>query len=156
VSENKIKELTIDDIRPLVEPDYMTRGLEVFDQNLVSTTSRYGNKLFANVSGSGSNPYRVSLVFDQQIKAKCTCPAARRTPFCKHAAAVLLTWARAPRSFVESETEIPVLEATARKASVKKAKVNSKELIDKGLGPGQVALDWRERVVEHPASRSSR
>jgi len=81
VSENKIRELTIDDIRPLVQPDYMTRGLEVFDQNLVSVTSRYGNKLFANVSGSGSNPYRVSVIFDQQIKAKCTCPAARRTPF---------------------------------------------------------------------------
>ena len=90
MSENKIRELTIDDIRPLVQPDYMTRGLEVFDQNLVSVTSRYGNKLFANVSGSGSNPYRVSVIFDQQIKATCTCPAARRTPFCKHATAVLL------------------------------------------------------------------
>ena len=133
MSENQIRELTIDDIRPLVQPDYMTRGLEVFDQNLVSTTSRYGNKLFANVSGTGSNPYRVSVIFDHQIKAKCTCPAARRTPFCKHATAVLLTWARAPRSFVESETEIDVVQGKARKAGVKKAKVNANELIDKGL-----------------------
>jgi hypothetical protein len=35
VSQPELREISIDDIRQLVEPDYMARAVEVFDGNLV-------------------------------------------------------------------------------------------------------------------------
>ncbi|MCU0685775.1 MAG: SWIM zinc finger domain-containing protein, partial [Polyangiaceae bacterium] len=41
------------------------------------------------------------MAFDPagEASARCSCPAARSRAFCKHAAAVLVAWARQPGSF---------------------------------------------------------
>ncbi len=82
-----------------------------------------GNAIHAEVQGSGSTPYRIDITFKDggnKPSTKCSCPAWRRNPFCKHIAAVLLAWAGQASSF--AIVEAPAVETKAKPArSSKKA-----------------------------------
>ena len=71
--------------------------------------------------------------------------AARSRPFCKHAAALLVSWARAPDSFAVAETAPVPLAGDAKKREVKKGKVDSKDLMARGVD--QAATLVRELAV---------
>jgi hypothetical protein len=76
-----------------------------------------GNTIHAEVQGSGSTPYRIDITFKDggnKPSTKCSCPAWRRNPFCKHVAAVLLSWASTPEAF--AVVEAPATETKAKPA----------------------------------------
>ena len=107
----------------------LTKGTQVADGGALLNLSRHENRLFAEAKGSGASPYRVSLTFADQaggVTARCSCMAARSRPFCKHSAALLVSWARSPESFAVSDGP-PIAAAgngAAKKKSVKAGKAS--------------------------------
>jgi hypothetical protein len=113
----------------------LAKGTQIADSGALLNLARHGNKLFCEAKGSGQAPYRVSLIFGEQageLKARCSCMAARTRPFCKHSAALLVSWARSPESFVVSEAP-PVIESTGQKKTVKTGKASGAELMKHGV-----------------------
>ncbi len=99
-----MKRMTDHQVQSLCLPDDYRSGEVYFNQNRISDTWQTGTSLHALVAGSGDRPYQVSLTLEgDQFVPRCTCPAHRRRPFCKHVAAVLIAWARAPERFVMGE-----------------------------------------------------
>ncbi len=64
------------------------------------------------------------------VKARCTCPAARSRAFCKHAAALLVAWARAPEAFVEGAP--PGAAGEAKRKAVKRGSAEAADLMKQG------------------------
>jgi hypothetical protein len=128
--------LTMKEIEKLTDADYLRRGLEYHDQKMVENPARHGDRLYAEVKGSGKSNYRVTIAFEDKLKASCTCVSARRTAFCKHAIAVMVSWSKTPDAFVESEAP-PFLTGKEagkkKKASVKKGKTETGEVREKGV-----------------------
>ena len=125
----------------------LTKGTQIADSGALQNLARHELKLFGEAKGSGQAPYRVSLTFGDNVgdlKARCTCMAARSRPFCKHAAALLVAWARSPESFVVSDAP-PVSDAPARKKSVKTGKASGTDLMAHGVE--RVATLVRELAV---------
>ncbi len=119
----------------VVDSDELQKGTRLFDDRGLSNLSRYKNKLFGEAKGSGPAPYRVSLAFGAgalDVKAKCTCPAARSRTFCKHAAALLVAWARAPEAFVMSDAAPAGAPGEARKTTVKRGSAAAADLMKQG------------------------
>src|SRR5689334_21943609 len=104
-----VKKLAAADLRGVViDSAELKKGTELFDRKALSNFARYENKLFCEAKGSDPAPYRVTLTFGDgalDVKARCTCPRARAAgvSFCKHAAALLVAWSRAPEAFVQTE-----------------------------------------------------
>src|SRR5512133_950580 len=108
--------LSLPDLRALVaDAAELEKGVKIFDGNGISLLSRHEARLFAEAKGSGAAPYRVSVAFEEGggAKARCTCMAARSRPVCKHAAALLVAWARAPEGFAVSDAPPPEAAAPA-------------------------------------------
>ncbi|NMO16672.1 HEAT repeat domain-containing protein [Pyxidicoccus fallax] len=122
----------------------LAKGAQLFDGKQLTHLSRFENRLFADASGSGASPYKVSLVFGdgREVKGRCSCMAARSRPFCKHAAALLVAWARAPEAFVTADAAPSGGTDGARKKSVKKGKAESTDLMKAGVA--QVSTLVRE------------
>src|SRR5207248_8448384 len=59
--------------------DYLRKGL--VQQGAVAATTAYATV-------RGSTDYRVSVAFAAEPKVACTCPAHRRSKYCKHVVAV--------------------------------------------------------------------
>ncbi|WP_437723118.1 HEAT repeat domain-containing protein [Sorangium sp. So ce861] len=117
----------------------LKKGALLYDGGQLLNLARYENKLFCEARGSGASPYKVTLVYSDSpapgFKGRCTCPARTfNTAFCKHAAALLVAWARAPESFVVSDAAPPGAPGgdTARK-SVKKGAANAQALMKSGV-----------------------
>ncbi|NOK11220.1 HEAT repeat domain-containing protein [Corallococcus exercitus] len=132
----------------------LAKGAALFDGKQLTNLSRYENRLFADAAGSGATPYKVSLVFGESrsdVKGRCSCMAARSRPFCKHAAALLVAWARAPQAFVTAEAApaAPAGSGGARK-SVKKGKAEAGDLMKAGVA--QVSTLVRELGLSGVAS----
>ncbi|HLV97723.1 MAG TPA: SWIM zinc finger family protein [Ktedonobacterales bacterium] len=82
-----------------------------------------GSAIHAEVQGSGSTPYRIDITFKDagsKPSSKCSCPAWRSNPLCKHVTAVLLAWAGKPDSFAVVEAP-PVVEKPKTTRAPKKA-----------------------------------
>ena len=152
------------DVRPIIGMGALTeiisdkaelaKGAALFDGKQLTNLSRYENRLFADAAGSGATPYKVSLVFGEarsDVKGRCSCMAARSRPFCKHAAALLVAWARAPQAFVTAEAApaAPAGSGGAKK-SVKKGKAETGDLMKAGVG--QVSTLVRELGLSGVAS----
>ncbi|MBZ4421413.1 HEAT repeat domain-containing protein [Myxococcus sp. RHSTA-1-4] len=122
----------------------LAKGAQIFDGKQLTNLSRYENRLFADASGSGASPYKVSLVFGdgREVKGRCSCMAARSRPFCKHAAALLVAWARAPEAFVTTDVAPSGGADGARKKSVKKGKAETASMMKTGVA--QVSTLVRE------------
>lgn len=122
----------------VTDPDELAKGLAIADQGGLKHLARHGNKLFAEAEGSGSAPYKVQIVHDAEkgYRGRCSCMAARTRPFCKHAAALLVLWARDTNAFAVSEAAPePAAEpgAAAKRAKAKAGKVDADALMRQGV-----------------------
>lgn len=134
----------------------LAKGTQILDAKGLANLSRYENRLFAEAKGSGAAPYKVQLTFGERVpdvKARCSCMAARSRPFCKHACALLSAWANSPQGFVTSEGPPAGVPGDAKKKSVKKGKAETKDLLRKGVE--QAGLFVRELATTGAASISS-
>lgn len=147
---SEIRSVTIAELRTIVtDPAELQKGTEILDKGGLSHLARHGMKLFAEAAGSGSAPYRPQIVFsDKDVRGRCSCMAARSRPFCKHAAALLLAWARDANGFVVAEAPaVPEggADGVAKKARPKTAKVDADALMRSGVD--QVLQLVRELAV---------
>ena len=144
--------LTLADLRDIVsDASELAKGAKIADDKLLAHLSRFEHKLFADAAGSGSSPYKVQIVFDDKaVKGRCSCMAARSRPFCKHAAALLVAWARAPESFAVAAAPPPAAAGDSKKKEVKTGKVDPKELMARGVEQTGVLI--RELAVSGVAS----
>jgi len=94
-----VRTLSIDDVERLVEPGYFERGVGYCDRGRVTETGRWRDRLVAEVLERDGDGHRVFLDVGERVRATCSCRSIRRTPFCTHAAAVLVAWSRDPRTF---------------------------------------------------------
>jgi hypothetical protein len=123
-------------LRSLVaDEDELRKGTEVFDRGGLAHLARYGERIFCEAAGSGASPYRVTIALPTsgETKARCTCMAARSRPVCKHAAALLVAWSRAPESFLVSDAPPVVAEGGAKRAAVKTGRVKTETLMGRGV-----------------------
>ena len=130
------RRLSPHDLSDVVSDEHeLAKGTQIARAGGLANLSRYGGRLFGDAKGSGKAPYRVSVVLSQkELKARCTCFAARSRPFCKHGAALIVAWADAPESFIVAETAPPEIEAgKKKKKAVKKGKRESKDLMSQGV-----------------------
>jgi SWIM zinc finger len=100
-----IRALSAADLGEIVgDAGELAKGTAVFHASQLANLARRGSSLYGECRGTSPTPYRISLAFDAggDVTASCTCPAARSRAFCKHAAAVLVAWARQPGSFADS------------------------------------------------------
>ena len=125
--------MELKDVQALFRGANFQNGMSYYDHKSVLHPSRFENKIFAQVQGSGAAAYNITLTFEQKVSPKCTCPAARRDAFCKHVAAVLVGWARNPDAFVVVADAPEFTTATTKKAQVKKGKTETQDLLARGL-----------------------
>lgn len=97
---NTIPHITEQAIRALVDEASFQRGQNYFRAGNIFDTLRQGMTLKARCQGSLPQAYRVQVTFDDDaiIGNSCTCPLGG---YCKHVAALLLTWLDSPEEFIE-------------------------------------------------------
>ncbi|PWU17127.1 MAG: hypothetical protein C5B50_11880 [Verrucomicrobia bacterium] len=122
----------------ITDPQELSKGLAIADKGGLKHLARHGAKLFAEAEGSGSAPYKVQIVHDPEkgYRGRCSCMAARTRPFCKHAAALLVLWARDTNAFAVAEAAPePAGEpsTSARRAKAKTGKVDADALMRQGV-----------------------
>lgn len=140
----------------VVDPAELAKGAQILDGDGLLNLSRFENRLFAEAKGSGAAPYKVQLTFGEkppEVKARCSCMAARSRPYCKHACALLTAWVKSPKGFVTSEGPPAGAPGEAKKKSVKKGKAETEDLLRKGVE--QAGLFVRELASTGVASISS-
>lgn len=88
---------------------------------------------WADCAGSGKNPYKVSVVLGSgNPSPKCSCPAARHSPVCKHELA-LLTLMKDDSKFTVGEVPADLLAKQEKKEKAAAKKESLKEAIAKGI-----------------------
>jgi hypothetical protein len=144
VTDAQARSIGVGELRGIVgDADELQKGTRIFDDKGLSNLARYANKLFCEAKGSGPSPYRVSIVVgDDAVKAKCTCPAARSRAFCKHAAGLLVAWARAPEAFVVGDAPPAGAPGEAKRKAVKRGAAGAADLMKQGVA--QVATLVRD------------
>ncbi len=97
---NTIPRITEQTIRALIDEASFQRGQNYFRAGNIFDTLRQGMTLKARCQGSLPQAYRVQVTFDDDaiIDNSCTCPLGG---YCKHVAALLLTWLDSPEEFIE-------------------------------------------------------
>ena len=80
-------------IRRFASGESFQRGREYFRSGAVTSLTRRGERLLAEVEGSSYEPYRVDVAFDAGgiASAQCTCPYDWGGA-CKHIVATLLAY----------------------------------------------------------------
>jgi hypothetical protein len=148
----------VGELRSIVtDPSELAKGTAIADDGGLMHLSRHENKLFADAAGSGATPYKTQIVLgDDKVTGRCSCMAARSRPFCKHAAALLVSWARTPEAFAVAETPPFVAEARGKRAAVKRANVDPAELRKKGVEQAGTLLVelWQTGVDALAADRA--
>ena len=131
------RKLTMSELRSIVvDGAELSKGAQISDAGALTHLSRYQNKLFGDAKGSGTSPYKVQVVIeDDKVRGRCSCMAARSRPFCKHAAAVLVAWSQAPESFAVADVAPAgmAMPGDAKKKTIKKGKVDTKALMGSGV-----------------------
>lgn len=104
VSMSTIPVLSDDDIRARVGERSFQRGWQYFHDSAIFGARRQGITLKAQCAGSQAPSYRVEATFDEHgiTTADCSCPVGDGG-YCKHIAALLLTWRDRPAEFIELE-----------------------------------------------------
>lgn len=96
-------------------------GRKIFQKGAVLRPWTAATAIHAEVQGSGSTPYRIDITFKDtgtRPSTKCSCPAWRSNPLCKHVTAVLLAWATKAETF--AVVEAPPTEVKAKPARTTK------------------------------------
>jgi hypothetical protein len=139
--------LSLVDLKSIVsDPAELSKGVSIFDGKGLAHLARFENRLYADAAGSGAAPYKAQvLLADDKVTGRCSCMAARSRPFCKHAAALLVAWARAPEAFVVSDVAPVAAGGERKKKAVKAGKSDGQELMRAGVE--QVATLVRELGV---------
>jgi uncharacterized Zn finger protein len=142
--------ITSDDIGDWCALAQVKDGRKIFQSGSVLRPWCAGMAIHAEVQGSGSNPYKIDITFKDggnKPSTKCSCPAWRSNPFCKHVAAVLLAWLQKPDSFAVVEappTEVKEKPARAKKpasdASGAAADTSKKTKTDEQADAARLAL----------------
>ena len=129
-----MRRLGLDDLRAIVtDGAELAKGAVAFDEGGLRNLARHGDKIYADAAGSSAAPYKVVVTVGDRaalVKARCSCMAARSRPFCKHAAALLVAWARTPEAFVESDAPPP---STDRRRRIKKGAADAAQLMAAGI-----------------------
>jgi hypothetical protein len=151
---SEVRHIPVGDLRLVVtDPAELAKGTRVVDTGGITHIARHENKLFADAAGSGASPYKVQIVFGDagKITGRCSCMASRSRPYCKHAAALLVAWARSPEAFAMAEAppQAPPGERPARSAAVKKGKVDASALRKMGIDQAFTLLSelWQTGVA---------
>ena len=153
--ETSMRKVGIGDLRGIiVDSAELKKGTELFDRKELTNLARHGGKLFGEAKGSEASPYKVTVAFSEtsaNVRASCTCKASWSRPFCKHAAALLVAWSRAPEAFAVAEGPPPGAAGEPKKrAAVKRGKVEAADLMKQGVE--QVATLVRELGASGVAS----
>lgn len=143
----------------ITDASELAKGTEIADRGGLTHLARHENKLFADAAGSGAAPYKAQIVFgDDKLTGRCSCMAARSRPYCKHAAALLVSWARSPEAFAVAEAPPAPApgDKAAKRASVKKSKVDQSELFRKGVDQVYTLLSelWQTGALVLAADRA--
>jgi hypothetical protein len=150
------RRLSLADLRELItDVEEIAKGTLVYDRGGVTHLARYENKIFCEAPGAMPSPYKVSIAFEEgktAVRSRCTCMAARSRPVCKHAAALLIAWARAPESFAVSDSA-PAGMTAEKKKTVKRGKAAAADLIRAGVD--QVATLVRELGIAGASAQTS-
>lgn len=137
--------LALADLRTIVtDGSELAKGTGIVDQGGLAHLARHQRKLFADAAGSQTYKVQIAFADDGAARGRCSCMAARSRPFCKHAAALLVAWARMPEAFAVSDAP-PLGASDGKKKRVKQGAVSATELM--GQGVAQVATLVRELAV---------
>ena len=100
---NTIPSITKEDISRTVGVQNFQCGQKYFGQKRVFDTRRQGMTLKARSQGSQPQAYFVAVTFNEHgiAEKECSCPLGG---YCKHVAALLLSWLAKPGEFVEQPT----------------------------------------------------
>jgi uncharacterized Zn finger protein len=92
-------------VKRKADAEVFERGEGYFEDGAIIKPVRTGNTLTARCHGSGSQPYRVAVIFSKRgvVEATCSCPY-EWGGYCKHIVALLLTHIRAPKSIAIKPT----------------------------------------------------
>lgn len=137
---SEVRPVSMAELRTIIaDPAELTKGTQILDKGGLNHLARHGAQLFAEATGSGTAPYKPQIVFDEKgIRGRCSCMAARSRPFCKHAAALLVAWARDASGFALADAPAapePTGEGSAKKAArPKTSKVDANALMRSGVG----------------------
>lgn len=95
------------------------RGRAYYHNGSIQRPRRRGGTLAADCYGSMPQPYRVEITLQDGaiVFGDCSCPVGDGG-YCKHAAALLLTWLHAPERFSELESLAKSLEGRSKEALI--------------------------------------
>jgi tetratricopeptide (TPR) repeat protein len=104
-----------DDILKKVGERSFERGRRYFQESAIFNARRQGATLKAYCEGSRPEPYSVRVTFGSEGigEANCSCPVGEGG-YCKHVAALLLTWLHRPEEFREVEELDKALEQRSK------------------------------------------
>lgn len=133
----EIAKLPVAQLRLVIsDAQELAKGTALADKSALSHLARHDNKLYADAEGSGKNPYKAQVVQDDKgYRGRCSCMAARTRPFCKHAAALLVQWARDPAAFAVAEAAPAPAAGTAKakRSKPRAGKTDTKALMEQGV-----------------------
>jgi uncharacterized Zn finger protein len=112
-----IPKITEQDIRGLIDAQSFQRGQNYFNSGAIFDARRQGMVLKGRCQGSRSQAYTVEVTFDNQdiVENDCSCPLGS---YCKHVAALLLTWVHRPQEFIEQPEYDKLLEQYSKEELV--------------------------------------
>ena len=107
------------EIRERVGAQSFQRGRAYATQGAIFGARRQGSTLKASCTGSYGNAYRLHVTFDDEdiAEAQCSCPVGEGG-YCKHIAALLLTWLANPAQFSALEETETALERRSKEELV--------------------------------------
>lgn len=112
--------MTLDEVRALCDMATYHAAEPIVAGDQLLQLAHSDTTLFAQVQGT--KPYTVRIEFQEGApRAKCTCPAARYSKFCKHAIAVLIVWAQSPERFAYGQQTLMVTPPAAPARGGKRA-----------------------------------
>lgn len=76
----------------LFAPHILDRGIEYYEDGLVSNLTIEEDTIYAEVEGSDTYQISIGLIGDEILEMNCDCPYARKGYNCKHMAAVLFKY----------------------------------------------------------------
>ena len=110
-----IRSIGKDEIRERVGERSFERGMQYFRSGAIFDTRLQGATLKARCHGSQGGPYRLEVTLNAEgvAHAHCSCPVGGGG-YCKHTAALLLTWLERPDQFAEREEPDAALERRSK------------------------------------------